>query len=80
MMLMKKLTMTDINAYLDGALSEDEQREIEAAIEHDPTARSLLDRYRQQADELHRLYDPVLEEPVPASMLALLRGRGPAHG
>lgn len=73
-MLMKKLTMQDINAYLDGALSDEERRDVEAVLARDPAAQSMLNRYRRQVDELKRLYDPVMEEPVPESMLALLRG------
>lgn len=72
---MKRLTMNDINAYLDGALSDPERLEVEQALEQDPEARKLMDRYRRQVDELHRLYDKVLDEPVPDSMLSLLRGK-----
>ncbi|QJE74827.1 hypothetical protein HHL28_07855 [Aerophototrophica crusticola] len=67
--------MNDINAYLDGALGDDERQEVERALEHDPEAQALMGRYRQQVDELHRLYDKVLDEPVPDSMLSLLRAR-----
>ncbi len=72
---MKRLDMNDINAYLDGALSDTERREIEAALESDPQARALLNRYRRQVEELHRLYDSVLDEPVPEAMLSILQGR-----
>jgi len=74
-MLMKRLTISEINAYLDGALTEGERCEVEAALEQDPAARHLLQQYRAQVDELHRLYDPVLDEPVPDEMLALLHSR-----
>jgi len=75
-MLMKRLTMQDINAYLDGALSEAERIDVEKALEIDPDARALLNRMRRQVDELHRIYDPVLEEPVPDRLLKLLRPGG----
>jgi len=71
--MMKHLTMSDINAYLDGALNEDRRREIEEAIRSDIEAAALLQQYRQQVQELHRIYDTVLKEPVPEQMLDLLR-------
>lgn len=74
---MKRLTMSDINAYLDGALSEERKREVEAAIQDDTEAAALFQQYRQHVQELHRLYDGVLEEPVPERMLELLRRHRP---
>ena len=70
---MKRVTMSHINAYLDGALDETERREFEAAVEADAEAKAMLNLHRQHVDELHRLYDTVLEEPVPTRMLDLLR-------
>jgi len=70
---MKRVTMSHINAYLDGALDDNERREFEAAVESDADAKALLHLHRQHVDELHRLYDTVLEEPVPSRMLDLLR-------
>lgn len=77
---MKRLDMNDINAYLDGALSDDERREIEAMLEQDAKARALLNRYRRQVEELHRLYDPILDEPVPEAMLRILQGQDGTGG
>ncbi|CAO3421249.1 anti-sigma factor family protein [Azospirillum doebereinerae] len=72
---MKRVTMTYINAYLDGALDDQERRDFEDAVESDASAKALLSLHRQHVDELHRLYDPVLEEEVPSRMLDLLRKR-----
>ena len=72
---MKRLTMSDINAYLDGALSDEERREVELVIKTDIEAAALLQQYRQHVQELHRIYDGVLNEPVPERMLDLLRRR-----
>jgi hypothetical protein len=72
---MKRLTMSDINAYLDGALSDEEKREVELVIKTDIEAAALLQQYRQHVQELHRIYDGVLNEPVPERMLDLLRRR-----
>ena len=70
---MKRVTTADINAYLDGALPADRRIEVESAIEHDPEARALVRQYQQHVRELHRLYDRVLDEPVPEKMLEILR-------
>ncbi|WP_207459581.1 NepR family anti-sigma factor [Azospirillum sp. SYSU D00513] len=70
---MKRVTMNDINAYLDGALDEDKRHELEKAAEGDMEIKALLSQHRNHVEELHRLYDPVLEEPVPSRMLELLR-------
>ncbi|WP_114395577.1 anti-sigma factor family protein [Oleisolibacter albus] len=75
---MKRLTMNDINAYLDGDLDDAGRAAVEMALETDAEAQQLLARYRQQVNELHRLYDRVLDEPVPEDMLALLRSNRPA--
>lgn len=73
---MKRVTMTDINAYLDGAFDEQDRREFEEAVETDAEAKALLSLHRQHVQELHKLYDPILDEPVPQRMLDLLRGAG----
>ncbi len=70
---MKRVTMTQINAYLDGALDDKERQDFEESIETDAEAKALLSFHRQHVEELHRLYDPVLDEPVPLRMLDLLR-------
>lgn len=77
---MKRVTMSHINAYLDGALSEQERRDFEARVETDADAKALLALHRQHVQELHRLYDPVLDEPVPDRMLEVLRKRRPRTG
>lgn len=72
---MKRVTMNHINAYLDGALDEAQRRQFENVVETDTDARALLSLHRQHVEELHRLYDPILEEEVPTRMLELLRKR-----
>lgn len=70
---MARLTMSEIHAYLDGALSEEEHREVERRLQVDGEAATLLEQCRRHIQELHRLYDGVLEEPVPERLRALLR-------
>ena len=74
---MKRLTMSDINAYLDGALSAEERHHVESVLKTDTEASALLQQYRRQVQELHRLYDAVLTEPVPQSMLDILHRKKP---
>ena len=78
--MVQRRSMSDIHAYLDGALSEGERRRFEEMLEVDPDAATMVRQYRQQAEELRRLYEPVMSEPVPDRMLALLRGQAPAPG
>lgn len=75
--MVQRRAMADIHAYLDGALSEQERRRFEEMLDADPEAASMVRQYRQQAEELRRLYEPVINEPVPDRMLALLRARTP---
>lgn len=70
---MRQVTMNQINAYLDGGLAEPERREFEATVAYDPEAQAILAFHQQHVLELHRLYDPILSEPVPERMLDLLR-------
>lgn len=72
---MKRVTMNHINAYLEGALDDKERQELEHSVEADPEAKAAQSFHKNHVDELHRLYDPVLEEPVPERMLELLRRR-----
>ncbi len=76
---MKRVTMNSINAYLDGALDEKKRRAFEDAIADDPEARALVALHRQHVEELHRQFDPVLDEPVLEAMLAILRRRKGRH-
>lgn len=70
---MKRVTMNQINAYLDGALDDKERQAFEQSVETDSDAKALVTFHKSHVEELHRLYDPVLEEPVPPRMLELLR-------
>jgi hypothetical protein len=65
--------MSNINAYLEGSLSEEERREIELVIKTDIEAATLLQQYRQHVQELHRIYDGVLNDPVPVHILNSLK-------
>jgi anti-sigma factor RsiW len=58
-----------LHAYADGELQGDEKRNVEEALATSEDARQMLESIRQQKTELHKAYDQVLDEPVPAHLL-----------
>lgn len=67
-------------AYVDGRLGPEERRALEARLREDPALAAEVQAYEAQRRALHARFDPVLDEPVPASMLrgARPRPRAPA--
>lgn len=51
-----------LHAYVDNALTAEEQRAVEAAIASDPELAERVRAYKAQNEALHQLYDPVLAE------------------
>lgn len=70
---MKRVTMSHSNALRDEALNDTPRWEAERIVETDAEAGTLLTLHLQHVEELHKLYDPILSEPVPDRMLRLLR-------
>ena len=68
---MKPITETELHAYVDGALPEDDRAEIEAWLASHPEDAERLRAYTEQNALLRSFYNPVLEEPVPATLLAV---------
>lgn len=69
------ITEADLHAYVDGQLSPARQREVEDYLAGDADAASRLADYRRINEDLHALYDPVLEEPVPEQLAGRRRRR-----
>jgi len=67
-----RIRISDLSAYLDGANHPETTPVIEAALSVDPDAAAKLRLYRQQVQELHKLYDGVLNEPIPARLMDVL--------
>jgi len=68
---MKQITETDLHAYVDGQLPPSDRAEVEAFIANHPEEGERLKAWRDQASALRALYDPILDEPVPAELTAI---------
>jgi anti-sigma factor RsiW len=62
----------ELHAYVDGALGAARAAEIEAWLAANPEAAERVQAYRAQNRALHALFDPVLDEPVPAPLAGAL--------
>ena len=71
------ITETDLHAFVDGQLTPERQHEIAAYLASRPDEAQRVDSYRVQKRELRALFDPVLDEPVPARLLRAARPRTP---
>lgn len=60
----------ELHALLDGRLDAAERAALEQRLARDPAASATLQAWQGQRDALHRLHGEVLDEPVPASLLA----------
>lgn len=65
----KTVNDAELHAYVDGQLGHDQRCEMEQDLDNDPQAREKLEAYQDINQALHRLYDPVLEENIPARLL-----------
>lgn len=63
----------EINDFVDGAAPADARRRIAEGLLRDPDANARMRFYRQQVKQLHRLYDGVLDEPMPDRLAGLVR-------
>lgn len=55
----------DLLSYVDDALDPVRVDEVEAWLAANPRDTERVRQWREQVDGLHRLFDPVLDEPVP---------------
>lgn len=68
---MKPVTDVELHGYADGALSGGAKAEMEAWLRAHPEDAERVRAYAEQNALLRSLYGPVLEEPVPAALLAV---------
>lgn len=62
------VTETDLHAWLDGRLEPARRSLVEAYLAAHPAERQRLADYQAMTAELHRLFDPILDEPLPAAL------------
>lgn len=65
-------------AYVDGELDAAAAASIEAQLAHDAALATRVARQRALRARLHAAFDPVLDEAVPARLVAALEGRSGA--
>jgi anti-sigma factor RsiW len=57
-----------LHAYVDGRLTPEEARGVEGRLARDPEAAARVQEWQAINQRLHALYDPTLDEPVPARL------------
>ncbi len=60
------ITEADLHAWVDGQLAAERAAEVEAYLVARPEEAARVEAWRAQSRDLHRLFDPVLDEPWPA--------------
>lgn len=63
----------ELQAWIDGELAPADAGRVAAAVAADPALARRVERERQLRRRLRAAFDPVLEEPVPADLLAVLQ-------
>lgn len=66
-----------LQAYVDGELDATNTARIDAALAHDDLLRRRVQQARALRAQLKAAFDPVLDEPVPARLSALLQPASP---
>lgn len=65
-----KPTLDELNALLDGQLPKAARAAVQARVAADPAARATLAAWQAQRDALRQLHRPLLDEPIPETLLA----------
>lgn len=68
------VTPEELAAFADGELGEPRQGEIAAAVAADPALAAEIARHRALKERLSAHFAPILHEPVPEKLTALLPG------
>jgi len=67
-MIRLPVTEADLHAYVDGVLPAERTAEIEAYLAEHPEDAARISSYCEQTAALHRVFDPILDEPLPARL------------
>lgn len=73
-----KLSEEMLMAYVDGELDAAAKATVEEAMRADPEVASSVAKARMLRDRIRQAYAPVLDEPVPARLLAAVDGNAQA--
>ncbi|MCB1909475.1 MAG: anti-sigma factor [Rhodocyclaceae bacterium] len=76
----RAISESDLCAYVDGRLDGERLATVEAGLLLDEAQRARAGDWRAQATALRALFDPVLDEPVPARLLLAAGGRAERPG
>lgn len=71
------VTEADLHAFVDEQLPAERQREVEAYLQQRPEEARRVQDYRAHKRELHALFDPVLDEPLPQRLRVAARPQIP---
>lgn len=71
------ITDADLHAYLDGELPKARRAQVETWLAKHEDAAARLRAYQAQTQALRQLYEPLLDEPLPAALLALAAAPAP---
>lgn len=71
------ITESDLQAFVDGQLTLERQREVQAYLDGRPDEAQRVAVYRAQKRELRALFDPVLDEALPPRLLQRAQPRVP---
>jgi anti-sigma factor RsiW len=66
----------DLHAYVDGHLTPERHRIVEAYLLTDDEAAARVADWAEQNRRLSALFDPILQEPIPARLSAAIAGSG----
>jgi anti-sigma factor RsiW len=64
------ITEADLHAYVDGQLAESRRAAVEAYLAAEPEEAARLQAYARQNAALRQLFNPILDEVLPASLQA----------
>ena len=71
---MTPITETDLSAWLDGELPAERRAEVDAWLREHPEAAAQLRLWAADREALRARFDPVVGEPVPDRLSALVQG------
>ena len=75
MMNAMKIDEWALHAFADGEVADDQRAEIAAHLAGNPEEARRVDTWRQQKRALHQAFDGILDESIPATLMAAVNRR-----